>query len=78
MNTWIQCLLNSAEAEKDFFAWVSKAEQNCFRLMQQALLNGDAVKATGLAYEAQAYQTFQRAYKTQVAVETKSMQYKEE
>ena len=78
MDAWIQSILQSSESEKTFFSFLDKVEKNAHRLMQQALLKGDTIKAIGLAYEAKAYQTLKRTYKGQVQNQKQILESKEE
>lgn len=78
MDTWIQSILRHSDSEKSFFDFISKVEQSCFAGMQKALIDGETVKAVGLAYEARAYQTIKRTYKAQVKNQINTLEKTEE
>jgi hypothetical protein len=85
MRFWIRHMMNNAAAEKDFTEWLDKAIQNCLSRIQiglsriqKVLMSGDKDKATGLAFEALAYQNLQQIFKTTKAVEQQQLEKMEE
>jgi hypothetical protein len=78
LRAWIRHMMNNAAAEKDFTVWLENAIQKCLLEMQKVLIEGDAQKAMGLAFETLVYQNLQQTFRVTKNAEMQRLEKMEE